>query len=104
RPNRTDSGNLLCRKARQVLRIPEDRIVDPEEAMAKAATGGTVVFLDDFIGSGDQFVYTWERARGGSSPMSFKETFQAGAFVAAYVSLVATNSGLDRVSRDVPGI
>jgi hypothetical protein len=104
RPNRADSGNLMCRKARQVLRIPQDRILEPNQALTTAASGGTVVFLDDFIGSGDQFVRTWQALRSTSVPRSFAEAYAASPFIAAYVCLVATDYGLKQIGTDAPGV
>jgi hypothetical protein len=104
RPNRADSGNYLCRRARQVLRIPQERIVEPLEALSKAAAGNAVVFLDDFIGSGDQFLRTWSQKRPTSAPESFKAAYQQRPFVAAYVSLVATDYGLTEIAKKAPGV
>lgn len=103
-PNPTDSGNLFCRKARQILNINEDKIVTPEQAVKHAASGGTVVFIDDFIGSGDQFLYTWSRIYGRSSPKSFKTVHSTVNFTAMYISLVATDFGLDNIYQKAPSV
>lgn len=62
-PNATDSGLLFARLARQHLAIEEERIVSPEIALAELLTNGPrpIVFVDDFVGSGQQFVKTWHR-------------------------------------------
>ena len=52
-PNLTDSGRTFCRHARQVLLVPEDRILDPIRALQAAASVDAVVFIDDFVGSGE---------------------------------------------------
>ena len=104
RPNRTDSGNLLCRKARQVLRIPQERVVEPTKALAYATRGNTIVFLDDLIGSGDQFVKTWKRRYSSAEPCSFADTFAARPFYAIYVALVATAIGLDQIRKKTPNV
>ncbi len=104
RPNRSDSGNLMCRKARQVLRIPQDRILDPAQAFSQAARGNAVVFLDDFIGSGDQFLTTWHTVRSPSAPRSFAEAYQNRPFTAAYVTLVATDYGLKQIGLSAPNV
>lgn len=70
RPRPTDSGNLFCRKARQVLNVPDHLMMEPEQAVVLAATGATVVFLDDFIGSGNQFRTSW-CAEHGAARQSF---------------------------------
>jgi len=101
-PNRTDSGNLLCRKARQILRVPEERIVEPLEALKCAANQTPVVFLDDFIGSGDQFLKTWQSVRRDQPPRSFEEASQNCPFTATYISLVATDDGLRTIGQTAP--
>lgn len=62
-PNPTDSGYSFARKARQVLRIEEARIVAPDEALRQifVAPDRPVLFVDDFVGSGQQFLTTWTR-------------------------------------------
>lgn len=61
-PNPTDSGYLFARKARQILGIPEERIVPPEQALElMAQEDRPIVFVDDFVGTGNQFVETWTR-------------------------------------------
>ena len=61
-PNVTDSGYLFARRARG-LGIPEERITSPEEACAQLQRGftGAVVFVDDLVGTGSQFISTWSR-------------------------------------------
>lgn len=103
-PNPTDSGNLFCRKARQILNISEDNIVSPEDAVKHAAAGNTVVFLDDFIGSGDQFNKTWNRVYGRTNPRSFKQVQASTNFTAIYISLVATDFGLQKIHSTAPNV
>ena len=104
RPNRTDSGNLMCRIARQVLKIPENRIFDPLDALDHARTGNPVVFLDDFIGSGDQFITTWQALRRQQQPRSFEEAYKVRPFTAIFISLVATDYGLQCIRRHAPTV
>jgi hypothetical protein len=62
-PNPTDSGFAFARKARQLLGIPEERIRSPEDTVKELVRTGPwpVVFVDDFVGSGSQFLSTWNR-------------------------------------------
>lgn len=61
-PSPTDSGFVFARKARQILKIAEQQIVPPERALELLAVHNRpVVFVDDFVGTGNQFVETWER-------------------------------------------
>ncbi|CAE6816072.1 hypothetical protein R69776_05916 [Paraburkholderia nemoris] len=75
-PNDADSGFAFSRLARDVLMLPEGRIASPETALNFLAAGGAgnVLFVDDFVGSGNQFGDTWERLYVTSSgPCSFKQ-------------------------------
>jgi len=63
RPNDTDSGYTFSRMARDVLNIPQERILSPEDALKYISSGNTcdIVFVDDFVGSGQQFIELWKR-------------------------------------------
>ncbi|HBG31864.1 MAG TPA: hypothetical protein DDW98_14800 [Gammaproteobacteria bacterium] len=103
-PNPTDSGHLLCRRARQLLSIQEANIVAPAAAVSAAAAGTPIVFIDDFIGSGDQFVKTWTREYISTGPKSFAEAYARRPFVAAYIALVSTKSGLGHIRLNAPNV
>lgn len=99
-PNPTDSGGLFCRKVRQVLGIPDTRFVSLEQAYESAANEVPVIFVDDFIGSGDQMESTWDRKI--SPGRSFRELASNSHLDATYLALVGTESGCIRLSRDCP--
>jgi len=100
-PNVSDSGFTFCRIARQKLRIPEDLLVEPKVALEHARRGGTVVFLDDFIGSGDQFLNAWRRPYDGQS---FKAVQDKQDFTALYIALVSTDFGLSNIHSVAPKV
>jgi hypothetical protein len=62
-PSDTDSGFIFSRMSRQVLGIETDSIITHEEAIAAllARPQARILFVDDFVGSGDQFLTTWNR-------------------------------------------
>lgn len=108
KPNPTDSGHTFARLARQELRIPEPRFLYPEEAISRLFRGERfpVVLVDDFAGSGDQFLKTWSR----KYPMS-DGSFASFATVAAehhldayYIPAVATSYAVTRIAETVPEI
>jgi hypothetical protein len=101
RPNPTDSGNLLCRKARQILNVSQREIVSTKEALSHAKNGGTVIFIDDFVGSGDQFLTTWKSPIGNES---FEAVQRLSQFVAIYITLVTTDVGFDRINAEAPAV
>jgi hypothetical protein len=104
-PNRTDSGNLLCRRARNVLGILQSRVKDPKGALIAAQAGTGVILVDDFLGSGEQFVHTWCREYAkGSVPSRFSESYAAKPFPVFLLALVATSAAITRIRREVPNI
>lgn len=62
-PNDTDSGFTFARLARDILMLSEQQIVAPDKALELLARGykGNILFVDDFVGSGNQFCDTWKR-------------------------------------------
>lgn len=63
RPNDSDSGYRFARMARQKLGVPEHNILSPENAIDRCLKEPdlTIVFVDDFAGSGEQFCKSWKR-------------------------------------------
>ena len=56
-----DSGYVFGRKARQVLGLSEENLVQPQEAVRQARhRGRPIVFVDDFVGTGQQMITMWE--------------------------------------------
>lgn len=103
-PHRADSGNLFCRKARQILEIPEDRIVEPAQALSAAASGSMVVFVDDFVGSGNQFLSTWNQSLLARQPSTFSDASALSHFPAVYLHLITTRYGYDRIRSKAPQV
>jgi hypothetical protein len=80
-----------------VLGIPDERFIEPSAALDQAISGSPVIFVDDFVGSGDQFLSTWSRVYRSAVPRNFLEAHQSTPFIAIYVTLVATDFGLARI-------
>lgn len=99
-PDPTDSGNFLCRRARQLL-FPGANMVAIDAALDQAYLSKPVVFIDDFIGSGDQFLGTWTRVQHGRS---FADAERSTSFVPIYVALVSTEFGLNEIRRLAPRV
>lgn len=101
-PNPTDSGYLICRMARQSLHIDDQYVLDTEDALSHAYNGGAVIFVDDFVGSGDQFLTTWGmRDQFGRS---FELANKQSGFVAIYITLVVTDYGLQNIHQHAPDV
>lgn len=104
-PNVTDSGYAFDRRARQMLQIPQEHVLEPEGVIELLARGRTcpVAFVDDFVGSGDQFVKTWQRIyRTAQGDHSFHSLAAAGAGPFFYCPLICTTRGLEVLERSCP--
>lgn len=97
-PNPTDSGYLFTRMARQVLGIDQSQIVEPDEALSNVRRDPSLVvlFVDDFVGSGNQMAHTWVRryASSGSGEASFAQLAGSGSGTFYYVPVVAVTAGM----------
>lgn len=62
-PSPADSGHIFARYARDAIGIDPGQIVSNEEALRilLVQKDRPVVFVDDFVGSGSQFISTWTR-------------------------------------------
>jgi hypothetical protein len=106
-PGPTDSGYLFARKARQVLGLPDQRILAPEVALAYLNRHGPrpVVFVDDFLGSGSQFLGTWNRLYPvGGAMRSFANEHSTLGLDVTYVPLFATELGSGELARSAGAV
>ena len=107
RPQATDSGHLFARKARQVLSLKDKQILEPGDAIAalRERSTGSLLLLDDFVGSGRQMHASWTRtytSTGGTSG-TLEALIQNGIRV-LYTPLVTTAYGLSELKRLCPGL
>lgn len=107
-PSPTDSGHLFTRHARQILGISESNILSPDQTLEALSSDAStpVVFVDDFVGSGNQFVDTWNRIYdfpGGRSD-SFSSLFQRQKFSVFYCPVLCTSLGRDRITKEAPEV
>ena len=103
-PNVTDSGHLFARRARH-LGIPEERITSPEQACAQIQRGfdGAVVFVDDLVGSGNQFIETWRRTYR-TQYESFMALAHNSCATFYYCPAFCTQLGLKRINLACPEV
>ncbi|MBX3406696.1 MAG: hypothetical protein KF869_08025 [Phycisphaeraceae bacterium] len=105
-PSTTDSGYTFARKAKKVLGIDESRILPPDEVLKRLVNSGPqpVVFVDDFVGSGNQFVTSWHReySIGPGSRLSFAKAAATGSGPFAYTPLICTSQGYAVIAQDCP--
>jgi hypothetical protein len=103
----TDSGILFTRKARDFLGIDEERILTPEKTLERVyQSARPIVFVDDFVGSGIQFVETWRRLTqiSGGPELSFERlaAVRGGEFY--YCPLVCTQAGYEFIGKSCPEV
>ena len=83
--NIADSGRVFGRKARQVLGLSEDHLLEPHKAVPMAKSSGRpLVFVDDFVGTGQQMIKTWETLDLDAVVTSGVPIFYAPALATTY--------------------
>jgi hypothetical protein len=103
-PSLADSGYIYLRCARDLAHITEDRIVSPEKALdrVRANPNLPVVFVDDFVGSGDQFVKTWRRDYGNGKAFSLLNQTSSPRFYCC--PLFCTWAAAERIRKECPNV
>ena len=107
-PSDADSGYHFVRMARDLLHIPEARIFSPQEALSLLfrEPPRPIVFVDDFVGSGNQFITTWNRKTpmlGSELSFSMLAASKRGTTF-FYIPLVCTEKGLNNIRRHCPHV
>lgn len=105
RPRPTDSGMAFARKARDLCGIRDANVRENEAAIEAIMKdpGRPLLFVDDFVGSGNQFLETWERTHEiAAGSWGFHSLEALGASRIYYCPVVATEQGLDRIRRRSP--
>ncbi len=108
KPSNTDSGYLFARKARQVLKIDENNIMDSAKVLQRLSDEGArpILFVDDFVGSGGQFNRTWRRdvkLRDGSV-LSFKRFAGVSGSSFYYCPLICGSKGREVIEMECPEV
>jgi hypothetical protein len=104
----TGSGYVFIRMARQRLELAESRLVDPAHLVRALLTGGVarpVVFVDDIVGSGDQFIETWTRAHEVNGQWStLQEAVSATGSTLFYSPALCTELGAQAIRSRAPEV
>lgn len=105
-PNPSDSGLGFARKARQLLGVSENRITTPDDAVRRLMQQpGPILFVDDFVGSGNQFLETWRRAVSvAGSTTSFERISTVSGSTFYYCPLFCTQYGYERLQNQCPAV
>ena len=97
-PRPTDSGKALCGRLRDLARLDDNRFVDFESALQWAAQGRPIIFVDDFLGSGQQLIKTWRRWSDRIPRQSFAAIHARAHLPAACIAMVATETARRNVN------
>jgi hypothetical protein len=109
-PSPTDSGYHFARLSRQFLGLDASQILTNEQAVEKIYFGDckTIVFVDDFVGSGNQFCDTWDRTLtiASDTHYSFKRIAEEGkqSFRAFYCPIFCTWKGRAKIRHSAPNV
>lgn len=104
-PHPSDSGNLFARKLRDKLLIPEVNIKRPKEALSQRTNFRRFIFVDDFAGSGNQFLTTWnEKHNIDGRQYSFQDISEQGNQCFAYCCCISTWKARDKISAIRPSV
>jgi len=104
------SGYAHARMAKAILRVPEEQIRFGDEAAERAALEPAlpIVFVDDFVGTGEQFVTTWHKEFLIQKPevktTSFATLAAAGCGRYYYCPALATPRGLATIAELAPEV
>ena len=105
RPRPTDSGHIFARKLRDRFGIPEDQIFRPRFALEQRSMFSRFVFIDDFAGSGNQFIETWRTKHNVSgTQMSYADLSKQSKLVFAYCCCIATTKAREAVELEAPSV
>ncbi|MER8555893.1 MULTISPECIES: hypothetical protein [unclassified Mesorhizobium] len=101
-PHPADSGYAFLRKVRNTLGVNEDKIHTADSALRLHPFVENYVFVDDFVGSGNQMTQTWTRKRvqPDGSILSFADVAVSGKHTFAYCPCLCTESGKINLERD----
>lgn len=106
--NPTDSGHEFARLSRDKLEIPQAHIFRPADLvrhLSQLDSRSDVVIVDDFLGSGEQFLETWKEAiyvSGRQTSLSLEIARCCGT--ANFVVAVATPQGVDALREEAPEV
>jgi hypothetical protein len=107
-PNPSDSGFSYARRMRKAFGLHQSQIMSPDRAIEAAKESRRpVLFVDDFAGSGNQFIETWQRpyAQPGGHSLSFSDVFDSdierNAF---YAPSLCTQLARERIYEDAPAV
>lgn len=104
-PNLSDSGNYFTRLLCD-LGIPESRIIKYEDIPKILSTNSNpcpLIFVDDFVGSGNQIVKAWSENKFENGK-TLKEISTEGNHLFVYATLIVNYKGYERIVKECDGL
>ncbi len=105
--NPSDSGYSFARMARQHLGFTQDQIMSPAKALSTLSAGPRpVIFVDDFVGTGNQFTGTWFREfeTASGTKTSFSQIAGVRGMRFFYCPVLCTQAGFDEITLQCPTV
>ncbi|WP_131822606.1 phosphoribosyltransferase-like protein [Mycobacteroides chelonae] len=105
-PNPTDSGHIFQRLARTEIGIEEERIVIDTSLREVVEYSGPapLIFVDDFAGSGEQFLTTWNRQSWQGYPATVAQLAEKYKLDVYYIPLICTEYAAKRIASEAPSV
>lgn len=108
RPHMADSGHLFARFSRDQIGIHPDRIMSAVDGLKYLFNHGAmpVLFVDDFVGSGNQFVTMWQRPiEIGGRMATFQEFARNNPkWKPFYSPVLCTQTGYTEIESQCPAV
>lgn len=106
-PNPTDSGHIFTRKLRDVLEIPENRIID-YNSIPRILEGKSeqvaIILVDDFVGSGSQCYTAWNETKNSFDNRTLRKISEQSGHIFIYAPLIVNHEGHKLVREHCPGL
>jgi len=99
----TDSGIFFARKLKKVFRIPEERILSPQQLFEQFESindDSPIIFVDDFVGTGAQTKKAWNNYT--YSGINFAELLQKR--ISIYCPLICNHLGYNEILKECTGL
>ncbi len=104
----TDSGYIFTRKLREVLNIPDDRIIKFDALFKKLEDLNdipqNVILVDDFVGTGAQADTAWNDHRFGTWSLTLSEHQIRYGHRIIYAPLIVNSLGFSRIKDYCPNL
>ena len=106
-PNAADSGFIYTRKVREVLGVPQERLLlfgQLLQLLDDAKEPQNVILTDDFVGTGNQCENAWNRQLYDNFNKSLKQVVEEGGHRVIYVPLIVNERGKYKITGLCDGL